>query len=133
MGVEPRRPDPDELLRHLEEEEHRATRARLKVFLGAAPGVGKTYAMLQEAAERRRNGEDLLVGVVETHGRSETAALLQGLEILPRRSLAYRNVTFDEFDLDGALARRPAVILMDELAHTNVEGSRHSKRWQDVN
>jgi two-component system sensor histidine kinase KdpD len=131
--VEPRRPDPDELLRHLEEEERRAARARLKVFLGAAPGVGKTYAMLQEAADRKRNGEDLLVGVVETHGRSETAALLEGLEILPRRSLVYRNVTLEEFDLDAALARRPAVILMDELAHTNVEGSRHSKRWQDVN
>lgn len=107
-------------------------RAKLKVFFGAAPGVGKTYAMLSEARERRAEGLDVLVGVVETHGRSETAALLDRLEILPGRDLAYSGQFLPEFDLDAALARRPGLILMDELAHTNVKGSRHAKRWQDV-
>ena len=127
-----RRPDPDQLLLHVQEEEARATRAKLKVFFGAAPGVGKTYAMLSEARERRSEGLDILVGVVETHGRSETAGLLEGLEILPRKELAYSGQFLPEFDLDAALLRRPNLILMDELAHTNVLGSRHAKRWQDV-
>ena len=130
--MENRRPDPDELLRQVQEAAARATRARLKVFLGAAPGVGKTYAMLQEAQVRREAGSDLVVGVVETHGRAETQALLKGLEILPRIGIAYRGVSLQEFDLDGALVRRPQLILMDELAHTNAPGSRHDKRWQDV-
>jgi two-component system sensor histidine kinase KdpD len=126
------RPDPDELLSRLREEEEHETRAKLKIFFGASPGVGKTYAMLVEAHERRRAGTDVLVGVIETHGRSETQALLEGLEILPRRSLEYRGVRLQEFDLDAALARRPALVLVDELAHTNAPESRHRKRWQDV-
>jgi len=127
-----RRPDPDALLARVKEEERRAGRGRLKIFFGASPGVGKTYAMLEEARARRRDGVDLVVGVVETHGRVETAALLEGLEILPRRSLEYRGVTLKEFDLDAALARRPSLILVDELAHTNAPGSRHARRFQDV-
>ncbi|HEU4583221.1 MAG TPA: sensor histidine kinase KdpD [Polyangiaceae bacterium] len=127
------RPNPDELLRRLREEEQRQKRGKLTLFFGAAPGVGKTYAMLQ-AARRAEHAEDrdVVVGVVETHGRSDTAALLGDLELLPRRSISCHGVQLDEFDLDAALARRPALILMDELAHANAEGSRHPKRWQDV-
>ncbi len=128
----PERPDPDALLRKVQEEEVRAARAKLKLFFGAAPGVGKTYAMLSEARERRAEGLDVVAGVVETHGRSETAALLEGLEILPRKELAYAGQFLPEFDLDAALQRRPGLILMDELAHSNLMGSRHAKRWQDV-
>jgi len=116
----------------VQEAEALERRAKLKVFFGAAPGVGKTFAMLLEARERQAEGLDVLVGVVETHGRSETAALLGGLEILPRRDLAHSGQFIPEFDLDAALARRPVLILMDELAHDNVRGSRHAKRWQDV-
>jgi two-component system sensor histidine kinase KdpD len=116
----------------VQEEEARARRAKLKVFFGAAPGVGKTYAMLSEAQERRREGRDVVVGVVETHGRGETAALVEGLEVLPRRELPYAGQFLPEFDLEAALARRPGLILMDELAHSNVMGSPHAKRWQDV-
>src|SRR5258708_26998392 len=126
------RPDPDELLRRVREEESRALRGKLTVFFGAAPGVGKTYAMLEAARSERDLKRDVVVGVVETHGRYDTGALVIGLEILSRRKVSYRNVTVDEFDLDGALARRPGLILMDELAHTNASGSRHAKRWQDV-
>ncbi|MFN7958917.1 MAG: sensor histidine kinase KdpD [Holophagaceae bacterium] len=126
------RPDPDALLRQVQEQESREQRAKLKVFFGAAPGVGKTYAMLSEAQERRSEGIDVVIGVVETHGRSETAALIEGLEVLPRRELAYAGQFLPEFDLDAALKRRPGLILMDELAHSNVMGSRHAKRWQDV-
>ncbi|BDU68035.1 two-component sensor histidine kinase [Geothrix oryzae] len=129
---EPRRPDPDQLLRQVQEAEVIQQRAKLKVFFGAAPGVGKTYAMLSEAQERRAEGADVVIGVVETHGRSETAALIEGLEVLPRKELAYSGQFLPEFDLEAALARRPSLILMDELAHTNVMGSRHAKRWQDV-
>lgn len=130
--AEPRRPDPDQLLRQVQEAEAVARRAKLKVFFGAAPGVGKTYAMLSEARERRAEGLEVLVGVVETHGRAETAALLDGLELLPRKELAYSGQFLPEFDLEAALARRPGLILVDELAHANVKGSRHAKRWQDV-
>ena len=130
--MDDRRPDPDALLRVVQEEEARERRAKLKVFFGAAPGVGKTYAMLSEAQERRTEGLDVVIGVVETHGRSETAALIEGLEVLPRRELAYAGQFLPEFDLDAALQRRPGLILMDELAHSNVMGSRHAKRWQDV-
>jgi two-component system sensor histidine kinase KdpD len=105
---------------------------RLKVFLGAAPGVGKTFAMLSAARELKRQGVDVVVGLVETHGRSETAALLEGLEVLPRRALRYHERDFAEFDLDAALARRPAVLLVDELAHSNLPGGRHERRWQDI-
>ncbi len=128
MTDEPVRPDPDRLL------EHAATahRGKLKVFFGACAGVGKTFAMLQEAQRLRAQGLDILVGVVETHGRKETAALLEGLATLPPRRIAHRGRLIQEFSLDDALARRPALILMDELAHSNAPGSRHPKRWQDV-
>jgi two-component system sensor histidine kinase KdpD len=127
-----RRPDPEALLARVREEEARAGRGRLKIFFGASPGVGKTYAMLEEARAKRRAGVDVAVGVVETHGRAETAVLLEGLEVLPRRQIEYKGVSLREFDLDGALARRPALILVDELAHTNAPGSRHARRFQDV-
>ncbi|HEX2437577.1 MAG TPA: sensor histidine kinase KdpD [Methylomirabilota bacterium] len=126
------RPDPEALLARVKEEEARARRGKLKVFFGAAAGVGKTYAMLQAAREQRADGVDVVIGYVETHRRAETEALLEGLEILPRRAVEYRGATLPEFDLDAALGRRPALILVDELAHTNAPGSRHAKRWQDV-
>jgi len=127
-----RRPDPDALLARVKEEEARQTRGKLKVFLGAAAGVGKTYAMLEAARARRSEGMDVVIGWVDTHGRVETEALLTGLEILARRPIEYRGTILTEFDLDAALARHPSLILVDELAHTNVPGSRHAKRWQDV-
>jgi len=117
----------DALLGAVQEEQR-----RLKVFLGAAPGVGKTYAMLSAARELKRQGVDVVVGLVETHGRAETAALLEGREVLPRRGVRYRDRDFTEFDLDAALARRPAVLLVDELAHRNLPGGRHERRWQDI-
>jgi two-component system sensor histidine kinase KdpD len=126
------RPDPDALLARVKEEEARRRRGKLKVFFGAAAGVGKTYAMLEAAREQREDGVDVVVGYVELHGRAETEALLSGLEVLHRHALEYRGATLQEFDLDAALARKPALILVDELAHTNAPGSRHAKRWQDV-
>jgi two-component system, OmpR family, sensor histidine kinase KdpD len=126
------RPDPEALLARVNEEEARARRGKLKMFFGAAAGVGKTYAMLEAARELRADGVDVVVGVVETHKRAETEALADGLEILPRRAIEYRSTTLHEFDLDAALLRRPKVILVDELAHSNAPGSRHTKRWQDV-
>lgn len=105
---------------------------RLKIFLGAAPGVGKTWAMLSAARELKKQGVDVVVGIAETHGRAETAALLEGLEVLPRRHVDHRGRDFEEFDLDAALARKPAVLLVDELAHTNLPGGRHERRWQDI-
>ena len=126
------RPDPEQLLARLREQHDRDSRAKLKIFFGATAGVGKTYAMLVEAHERRRAGVDVVVGLVETHGRRETEALLDGLEQLPRRRAEYRGVAVTEFDLDACLQRRPALVLLDELAHTNAPGSRHAKRWQDV-
>ena len=128
----PGRPDPDDLLALANAEAERERRGKLKIFFGATAGVGKTYAMLEGARELARRGVDVVVGVVETHGRKETEALLDGLEILPRRVDEHRGVELAEFDLDGARARRPAVVLVDELAHTNAPGSRHAKRWQDV-
>ena len=112
--------------------EHDERTHRLKIFLGAAPGVGKTYAMLSAARELKRQGVDVVVGVVETHGRAETAALLEGMEVLPRRQVRYHDRDFTEFDLDAALARKPAVLLVDELAHRNLPGGRHERRWQDI-
>ncbi|RUR71357.1 DUF4118 domain-containing protein [Variovorax guangxiensis] len=126
------RPDPDALLAQLRSDEARAQRGKLRIYFGASAGVGKTWAMLSAAQRERAAGRDVLIGVVETHGRSETAALLAGLEALPQRELDYRGRTLAEFDLDAALARKPAVLLVDELAHTNAPGSRHAKRWQDV-
>src|SRR5262245_6902315 len=122
------RPAPEAFLEAASREE----RSRLKVFVGAAPGVGKTYAMLQAARERVREGVDVVVGVVETHGRPETEALLEGLEVIPRQVVSYRSHTLREMDLDAILARRPELVLVDELAHTNAPGSRHPKRWLDV-
>jgi two-component system sensor histidine kinase KdpD len=126
------RPDPDALLARVTEEEARSRHGRLKLFFGAAPGVGKTYAMLEAAHASRAEGVDVVVGVAETHGRLETQRLLDGLEVLPRRTVEYRGTALQELDLDAALARRPGLILVDELAHTNAPGSRHAKRWQDV-
>src|SRR5574342_458484 len=127
-----KRPDPDTLLKRVQAEEARQLQGKLKVFFGANPGVGKTYAMLEAAHEQLRDGVDVVIGVVETHGRVETEALVSGLEVLPRRQADYRGATLAEFDLDAALVRHPQLILMDELAHTNAPGSRHPKRWQDV-
>jgi two-component system sensor histidine kinase KdpD len=125
---EPPRPDPDALLAMAARE----GRGALKVFLGAAPGVGKTMEMLAEGRRRHEVGTDVLIGLVETHGRAETEAAIGSLPILPRRSFAYHGRTLEEFDLDAALARHPAILLLDELAHSNAPGSRHAKRWQDV-
>ncbi len=130
--MEPARPSPDEVLERVKVEEDRARQGRLKVFFGASPGVGKTFAMLQAARLKKQAGVDVVAGYVETHGRLETDALLEGLEALPRRTLEYRGHALAEFDLDAALARRPELILVDELAHTNVPGARHAKRWKDV-
>jgi two-component system, OmpR family, sensor histidine kinase KdpD len=124
------RPSPEALLEAARREERRA--GRLKIFVGAAPGVGKTYEMLQQARARKQDGYDIVVGVVETHGRKETQALLEGLEVVPRKHLEYRGQSLEEMDLDAVLARRPQIALVDELAHTNVPGSRHPKRYLDV-
>jgi two-component system sensor histidine kinase KdpD len=126
------RPDPDALLERVQEDEKRAKRGRLTIFFGAAPGVGKTYAMLEAARFEREDGRDVVVGIVETHGRYDTAALLLGLEIVPRKKLEHRGVVLEELDVEACLKRRPGVLLVDELAHTNAPGSRHTKRWQDV-
>ncbi len=126
------RPDPDQLLARLKSDESRGRRGRLRIYFGASAGVGKTWAMLSAAQRERQAGHEVLVGVAETHGRAETMALLSGLEQLPLREMPYRGSVLKEFDLDAALARKPAVLLVDELAHSNVEGSRHPKRWQDV-
>src|SRR3954464_10214546 len=124
------RPSPEALLEAARREDSRA--GRLKIFVGAAPGVGKTYEMLQSAHARKNAGTDVAVGVVETHGRTETEALLKGLEVLPRRRLTYKEQTLEEIDLDALIARRPQIALVDELAHTNAPGSRHPKRYLDV-
>ncbi len=126
------RTDPDALLAQVQADEARRRRGRLKLFFGAAPGVGKTFSMLEAAQAKQREGVDVVVGIVETHGRADTSRLQEGLEVLPRRELEYRGVRLLEFDLDGALRRRPGLLLLDELAHTNAPGSRHEKRWQDV-
>jgi two-component system sensor histidine kinase KdpD len=125
------RPSPEALLAEARREEKGRT-GRLKIFVGAAPGVGKTYEMLETARAKLKEGVDVVVGVVETHGRKETEALLEGFEVLPRKPTVYVNRILDEFDIDAALKRRPTLILVDELAHTNVPGSRHPKRYQDV-
>ena len=126
--AEDRRPSAKALLELAEKE----LRGKLKIFLGMAPGVGKTYAMLSAARSAATEGADVLVGVVETHGRSETAALLEGLEVLARKPVPYRKRTLMEFDIETAIARRPKLLLVDEFAHTNAPGSLHPKRYQDV-
>jgi two-component system sensor histidine kinase KdpD len=124
------RPDPDALLKEVQREE--AKRGRLKIFLGYAPGVGKTYTMLNEAHVLKNRGEDVVVGIAETHGRIETEELLKGLEVIPRQRVEYQGIVLDELDIDAILTRRSAVVLVDELAHTNAPGSRHPKRYQDI-
>ncbi|CAN5307508.1 DUF4118 domain-containing protein [soil metagenome] len=126
------RPDPKQLLRQLQEDEAVSGRGRLKIFFGAVAGVGKTYSMLSAARKLKEEGLDVVVGCVETHGRAETAAILEGLEIIERRKVEYKGAVLDELDIDYAIARKPQLILIDELAHTNAPGSRHAKRWQDV-
>ncbi|HSI63520.1 MAG TPA: sensor histidine kinase KdpD, partial [Candidatus Saccharimonadia bacterium] len=132
MSQDDTRPDPDALLAQVQREESADRTGRLYLFLGMCPGVGKTYAMLEAARQRQREGANVLIGIVETHGRHETAALLQGLPILPRKKLEHRGYTLEEFDLDAALQQRPDLLLVDELAHSNAPGSRHAKRYQDV-
>ncbi len=124
------RPSPEALLEAARREESRI--GKLRIFVGAAPGVGKTYEMLQQAQARKRDGYDIVIGIVETHGRRETEALVQGLETVPRRRLEYKGQWLEEMDLDAIIARRPQIVLVDELAHTNVEGSRHPKRYLDA-
>lgn len=126
------RPDPDQLLSQIQHEAAKAQRGKLKIFFGASAGVGKTYAMLAAARQQQSQGLDVLVGVVETHGRKDTEAMAAGLERLPLQEMPYRDQVLYEFNLDEALRRKPALILMDELAHSNVSGARHPKRWQDV-
>ncbi len=133
MGVkngDAAKPDPDALLKEVQREEEK--RGRLKIFLGYAPGVGKTYTMLNEARVLKKRGEDVVVGIAETHGRVETEELLKGLEVIPRRRVEYQGIVLEELDIDAILKRRPAVVLVDELAHTNAPESRHPKRYQDI-
>lgn len=130
MSLMDKRPDPDELLKNIQSEEKR--RGRLKIFLGYVAGVGKTYAMLEAAHQRRQQGVDVVVGFVETHKRAETEQLIQELEVLPRKQVEYHNIMLPEMDLDAVLQRRPQLVLVDEFAHTNAPGSRHAKRYQDV-
>jgi two-component system, OmpR family, sensor histidine kinase KdpD len=126
------RPDPDALLAQVQSQQRKDARGKLRIYFGASAGVGKTYAMLAAARKLHAEGRPVLVGVLETHGRAETAALLEGLDTLSQKQIAYRGKTLSEFDLDAALERHPELILIDELAHSNAPGSRHPKRWQDV-
>ena len=126
------RPDPDRLLAKLKDEEIQASRGKLKLFFGASAGVGKTFAMLSSARVQQQQGVDVVIGVIETHGRSETEALVAGLPRIELKEIRYRDRVLREFDLDGVLERKPQLVLVDELAHSNVQGSRHAKRWQDV-
>ena len=129
---EAERPDPDAILARMKREETAATRGKLKIFFGMSPGVGKTYAMLQAARQKQAEGCEVVVGIVETHGRKETEALLEGMPIMPRTQVEYRGTTLEEMDLDAILTWHPGLAVVDELAHTNAPGSRHPKRYQDV-
>lgn len=126
------RPNPDELLKAITLEENKNRKGHLKIFLGMAAGVGKTYAMLEAGQKQQREGVDVLIGIISTHGRQETAQLMEGLKVLPLKSFQYKDTHFEEFDIDEVLRIKPALVLVDELAHSNVPGSRHPKRWQDV-
>src|SRR3990172_3554874 len=126
------RPDPDALLARVQAQEARQARGKLKVFFGAAPGVGKTYTMLEAGREQAKDGLDVVIGYVEPHARPETQALVLGLDVLARKEVPYRGTKLVEFDLEAALARRPQLILVDELAHSNALGMTYAKRWQDV-
>src|SRR5579872_5935905 len=128
---EPERPDPDILLARLKEQEAPA-RGRRRIYLGMAPGVGKTYAMLHEAHRRKARGADVVIGFAESYGRPETEKAIGDLEIVPRKKVAYRGATLEEMDTEAVIRRAPEVALVDELAHTNAPGSKHEKRWQDV-
>ena len=130
--MEASRPDPDTLLSLIQKEESKQQRGKLKIFFGMVAGVGKTYAMLEAGRERRSEGVDVVLGYVDTHGRIETELLLQGMEVMPRRIVEYRGIRLEDMDLDALLARRPELVLVDELAHTNAPGLRHRKRYQDV-
>jgi two-component system, OmpR family, sensor histidine kinase KdpD len=134
MTSEHARPGPEQILARVKAEQERAqqTRGTLRVYLGAAPGVGKTFAMLNEGQRRRARGTDVVIGYVETYNRPLTVKAADGLQVVPRRSVSYRGTTLEEMDTDAVIARRPAVALVDELAHTNAPGSKHEKRWQDV-
>src|SRR6201996_2124066 len=129
---EAERPDPDALLAQMRRDEEEATRGRLKIFFGMSPGVGKTYAMLQAARGKQAEGCEVVVGIVETHGRKETEALTEGMPIMPRTQVEYRGTSLTEMDLDAILTWHPGLAVVDELAHTNAPGSRHPKRYQDV-
>src|SRR6266705_4694460 len=126
------RPNPDEILARMKREETTAGRGKLKIFFGMSPGVGKTYAMLQAARQKQAEGCEVVVGIVETHGRKETEALLEGMPIMPRAQIEYRGTKLEEMDLDAILTWHPGLAVVDELAHTNAPGSRHPKRYQDV-
>ncbi len=130
MATESR--NPEKFLKQITEEERREKSGKLKIYFGAAPGVGKTHTMLQDAIIKRQQGVDVVVGIVESHGRAEIEALLKNLDIIPRQTVLYRDKSLLEFDLNAAIARKPALILIDEMAHTNVPGLRHNKRWQDI-
>ena len=130
--MEEHRPNPEALLAQIQAEEKKEKSGKLKIFLGAAPGVGKTYSMLEDALMKKSQGTDVIIGLVETHGRQETGRLLTGLEVLPKRSIPYKGQTLQEFDLDAAIGRKPQLILVDEMAHTNAPNCRHTKRWQDI-
>src|SRR6059058_6306295 len=129
---EPARPDPDEILARMKRDETESARGKLKIFFGMSPGVGKTYATLQAARQKQAEGCEVVVGIVETHGRKETEALLEGMPIMPRAQIEYRGTTLTEMDLDAILTWHPGLAVVDELAHTNAPGSRHPKRYQDV-
>ena len=126
------RPNPDDLLAQVQAEEQQQTRGKLKIFLGYAAGVGKTFAMLEAAHQRKAEGLDVVIGYVETHKRIETEELVEGVEAIPRRQVEYHGTQLPEMDVDAVLARRPQLVLVDEFAHTNAPGSRHPKRYQDV-
>ena len=132
MDFSDNRPDPDELLASLKLEEEKSKRGKLKIFFGMCAGVGKTYTMLQTAQAEKSKGCDIIIGYVETHNRKETAELAEGFELIPRKTYQYKSTTVHEMDLDAIIARKPQLVLVDELAHTNAPGSRHTKRFQDV-
>ena len=126
------KPDPDLLLKAIMEDERKQKLGKLKIFFGMSAGVGKTYSMLEEAQRKAKEGLDVVVGTVNTHGRKETEALLAGLKVIPEKWIKYKDTVFEEFDLEAVLELKPQLVLIDELAHTNVPGAKHPKRWQDV-
>ncbi len=132
MTIEDYKPTPDELLKAINEEEAQKKLGKLKLFFGMCAGVGKTYTMLEEAHQRQKDGVDVQKGVINTHGRKETEELVKGIPIIPQKWIPYRDALFEEMDLEAILQKRPDLVLVDELAHTNVPGTKHTKRWQDV-